>query len=312
MEKILVTGASGQLGAELVAALRAKYGEKQVISSDIKETPNDPNFLMLDILNKTRLREIVIEHKVTQIYHLAAILSASGEWDPKKTWNVNLNGLLTILNLGQEGLIDKIFFPSTIAVHGLNTPKQNTPQFTDFTPSTVYGISKITGELWCNYYHKRYGVDVRSLRYPGIISWKTKPHGGTTDYAVEIFYDAIEKGSYECFLQEDTMLPMMYIDDAISGTLQLMDADKEKLSLRTSYNLAAVSFTPSQISQLIKDKMPDFNISYKPDFRQAIADSWSQTIDDSYARKDWGWKPKFDLNDIVDMMLEKLNIKLKQ
>ncbi len=310
MEKVLVTGASGQLGSELVAALREKYGVMQVISSDIKETNDDPNFLMLDILNKTRLREIVVEHKVTQVYHLAAILSASGEWDPKKTWNVNLNGLLSILNLGRDGLINKIFFPSTIAVHGPHTPKQDTPQFTDFTPSTVYGISKVTGELWCNYYHQRYGVDVRSIRYPGIISWKTKPHGGTTDYAVEIFYDAIEKGTYECFLKEDTMLPMMYIDDAINGTIQLMDADKEKLSLRTSYNLAAVSFTPKQISDLIKQKMDNFSISYKPDFRQAIADSWSQTIDDNYARKDWNWNPKYDLEDIVETMLKNLNIKL--
>ncbi len=311
MEKILVTGGAGQLGSELILALRLKYGTENVILSDIKESNNDPNFMMLDILNKVRLREIVEDHGITQIYHLAAILSASGEWDPKKTWNVNMNGLISVLNLAKDGLIKKIFFPSTIAIHGQYTPKQNTPQFTDFSPSTVYGISKISGELWCNYYHNRYGVDVRSVRYPGIISWKTKPHGGTTDYAVEIFYDAIEKGSYECFLSAETKLPMMYIDDAIRATLELMENPAENIKIRTSYNLAAVSFTPAEIAKKIQERLPKFSIQYKPDFRQEIANSWSQSIDDSLARTDWGWNHNFDLDDITDTMISNLKIKLQ-
>ncbi len=308
MEKILVTGSSGQIGLELVDALRDKYGEDNVLASDIKENTNDdPYFVMLDILNKQRLIEIVTDHKITQIYHLAAILSAHGEWNPKKTWNVNLNATLHVLNLAKEGLIKKIFFPSTIAVHGPNTPKKQTNQFTDFSPETVYGMSKITGELWCNYYHKNYGVDVRSIRYPGIIGWKNKPQGGTTDYAVEIFYDAVEKGAYECFLGKDTRLPMMYIDDAIRGTLELMEAPAENVKIRTSYNLAAVSFTPDELTALIKERMPSFVMSYKPDQRQQIADGWSQSIDDSEARKDWNWNHKYGVKDIVNVMLDNLS-----
>lgn len=311
MEKILVTGAVGQIGTDLVQALRDKYSVEQVLSTDIKKNPDDPNYEMLDILNEQRLREIIQDQKITQIYHLAAILSASGEWNPEKTWNINFSGFMTLLDLCNELGVEKFFFPSTIAVHGPTTPKVNTPQFTDLSPETVYGISKVSCELWANYYHKRYGIDARSIRYPGIIGWKALPHGGTTDYAVEIFHDALKKGKYTCFLSKDTRLPMMYIDDSIRATIELMDAPANKLNIRTSYNIAAVSFTPEEIANEIKKHIPSFRIEYKPDFRQAIADSWSESIDDSHARKDWGWQPEYNLEKIVKEMLLQLEKTIK-
>jgi nucleoside-diphosphate-sugar epimerase len=263
-------------------------------------------FEFLDILNNQRLREIVDDHKINQIYHLAAILSASGEWNPIKTWNINLNGLLAILELAKEKEMDKVFFPSTIAVFGNTTPRINTPQDVPLLPSTVYGMSKSSGELWCSYYHTKYGLDVRSLRYPGIIGWQSLPAGGTTDYAVEIFHAALKEGHYECFLEENTRLPMMYMDDAIKATVDLMHAPKDQISIRYGYNLAAFSFTPSEIAAEIQKHIPGFTISYKPDFRQAIASSWSESIDDSMARKDWNWQPKYSLATMTADMIEQL------
>jgi nucleoside-diphosphate-sugar epimerase len=286
--KILVTGANGQIGRVLTEALRNVYGNDAVLATDITklETTKEP-FEFLDILNNQRLREIVEDHKITQIYHLAAILSANGEWNPIKTWNINLNGLLAILELAREKEMDKIFFPSTIAVFGKTTPRINTPQDVPLLPTTVYGMSKSTGELWCNYYFQRYGVDVRSLRYPGIIGWQSLPAGGTTDYAVEIYHEALKNGKYECFLAENTRLPMMYMDDAIKATIDLMSAPKADIHVRYGYNLAAMSFSPAEIAQEIKKHIPNFEITYKPDFRQDIAASWTESIDDSKARTDW-------------------------
>jgi len=306
--KILVTGANGQIGRVLTEALRNVYGNDAVLATDITklETTKEP-FEFLDILNNQRLREIVEDHKITQIYHLAAILSANGEWNPIKTWNINLNGLLAILELAREKEMDKIFFPSTIAVFGKTTPRINTPQDVPLLPTTVYGMSKSTGELWCNYYFQRYGVDVRSLRYPGIIGWQSLPAGGTTDYAVEIYYEALKNGKYECFLAENTRLPMMYMDDAIKATIDLMSAPKADIHVRYGYNLAAMSFSPAEIAQEIKKHIPNFEITYKPDFRQDIAASWTESIDDSKARTDWKWKPDFDLEKMTIDMLSHLS-----
>jgi nucleoside-diphosphate-sugar epimerase len=306
--KILVTGANGQIGRVLTEALRNVYGNDAVLATDITklETTKEP-FEFLDILNNQRLREIVEDHKITQIYHLAAILSANGEWNPIKTWNINLNGLLAILELAREKEMDKIFFPSTIAVFGKTTPRINTPQDVPLLPTTVYGMSKSTGELWCNYYFQRYGVDVRSLRYPGIIGWQSLPAGGTTDYAVEIYHEALKNGKYECFLAENTRLPMMYMDDAIKATIDLMSAPKEDIQVRYGYNLAAMSFSPAEIAQEIKKHIPNFEITYKPDFRQDIAASWTESIDDSKARTDWKWKPDFDLEKMTIDMLSHLS-----
>jgi len=306
--KILVTGANGQIGRVLTEALRNVYGNDAVLATDITklETTKEP-FEFLDILNNQRLREIVEDHKITQIYHLAAILSANGEWNPIKTWNINLNGLLAILELAREKEMDKIFFPSTIAVFGKTTPRINTPQDVPLLPTTVYGMSKSTGELWCNYYFQRYGVDVRSLRYPGIIGWQSLPAGGTTDYAVEIYHEALKNGKYECFLAENTRLPMMYMDDAIKATIDLMSAPKADIHVRYGYNLAAMSFSPAEIAQEIKKHIPNFEITYKPDFRQDIAASWTESIDDSKARSDWKWKPDFDLEKMTIDMLSHLS-----
>ena len=309
MEKILITGAVGQIGTDLVEALRKKYSIEQVLSTDIRKNPEDPNYEMLDILNEQRLREIIQDHKITQIYHLAAILSASGEWNPEKTWNVNFTGFMTLLDLCKELKIGKFFFPSTIAVHGPTTPKIKTPQHTDLTPETVYGISKVSCELWANYYHKKFGVDVRSIRYPGIIGWKALAQGGTTDYAVEIFHEALKQEAYTCFLKKDTRLPMMYIDDSIRATIELMDAPSHKLNIRTSYNIAAVSFTPAEIAAEIKKHIPGFKMKYEPDFRQEIANSWSESIDDTHSKEDWGWNPKYNLDKIVAEMLLRLKNK---
>ncbi|HMQ07292.1 MAG TPA: NAD-dependent epimerase/dehydratase family protein [Saprospiraceae bacterium] len=307
-DKILVTGANGQIGKVLTQSLRMEYGTDRVIASDIVKSAedNDP-YVFLDILNETRLYEIIEDHAITQIYHLAAILSASGEWNPVKTWNINLNGLLTILKLAKEKNIEKVFFPSTIAVFGHTTPRMDTQQHVPMTPETVYGISKVAGELWCNYYHLKYGIDVRSLRYPGIIGYQSIPHGGTTDYAVEIFHEMLKGNTYTCFLKEDTRLPMMYIPDAISATIQLMQAPSSQITVRTSYNLAAMSFTPKEIFEEIKKHLPQATIRYKPDFRQEIAAAWTESIDDSRARSDWNWNHAYDLPRMTEDMI--INIK---
>ena len=311
-DKILITGANGQLGRVLAARLRAKYGKDNVLATDIKEPDFDNYpFEFLDILNKKRFAEVIKDHKITQIYHLAAILSANGEWDPKKTWNVNFNAVLNILAITEEAGIKRFFYPSTIAVFGKTTPRQMTPQHCPLLPETVYGISKATGEYWCNYFYKRYKLDVRSLRYPGIVGYQSLPEGGTTDYAVEIFHAAIKGEKYMCFLDADTRLPMMYIEDAIRGTIELMDDRHENISIRSSYNLAAMSFTPNEIYQEIKKYYPNFEIEYKPDFRQKIAESWTESIDDSYARKDWNWNHQYDLQEMVKTMIKELRNILK-
>ena len=309
-EKILVTGATGQIGTVLTEALREAYGHDNVLATDIKKPEHHTGlFEMLDILNTQRITEIVDDYQITTIYHLAAILSASGEWNPQKTWNVNMNGLLSILELARAQGIQKVFFPSTIAVFGTTTPRINTPQHTVMTPATVYGISKASGELWCKYYHDRFGLDVRSVRYPGIISYQSMPGGGTTDYAVDIFHQAILHGRYTCFLEADTRLPMMYMDDSIRATLELMAAPSDQIKERTSYNLAAMSFTPAELAAAIQKHMPEFTIDYAPDQRQAIAASWTESIDDSPARRDWGWKHHFDLDTMTTEMLHQLRKK---
>jgi threonine 3-dehydrogenase len=305
--KILVTGANGQIGRVLTEELRKTYGDDAVLATDItKLVANQDPFEFLDVLNQQRLREIVEDYNITQIYHLAAILSANGEWNPIKTWNINLNGLLAVLDLAREKEMDKVFFPSTIAVFGKTTPIANTPQDVPLLPSTVYGMSKATGELWCNYYHQKYGLDVRSLRYPGIIGWQSLPSGGTTDYAVEIYHEAIKHGRYECFLEHDTRLPMMYMSDAIKATIDLMQAPMENIKLRYGYNLAAMSFTPAEIANEIRKHYPDFEITYKPDFRQAIAKSWTESIDDTQARANWQWRPQYDLESMTVDMIKNL------
>ncbi len=307
--KILITGANGQVGTALAAALRKKYGTDKVLCTDIRKPKEEHGpFEMLDILNVQRMSEVIEDHHITQVYHLAAILSANGEWNPKKTWNVNLNGQLSILELAHQYQMDKVFFPSTIAVFGSTTPREGTPQHTAAEPSTVYGMSKLAGELWCQYYHSRYEVDVRSLRYPGIIGWQSHPGGGTTDYAVEIFHEAIKSGQYTCYLRENATLPMLYMDDAIRATIELMDAPAEKISIRTSYNLAGVSLSPKSLYDEIKKYFPDFKIKYEVDFRQQIADTWSESIDDSIARNDWGWKEQFDTARIAEDMIKHLRL----
>ncbi|MBK8503613.1 MAG: NAD-dependent epimerase/dehydratase family protein [Saprospiraceae bacterium] len=309
---ILVTGANGQIGTILTRTLRKIYGKEQVIASDIiRPNYDDDPFLMLDILNVQRIREIIEDFEITEIYHLAAILSANGEWNPLKTWNVNLNGLLSILDLAREYKLEKVFFPSTIAVHGSTTPKVDTPQDAPLLPGTVYGMSKLAGENWCNYYHQRYDLDVRSLRYPGIIGHDSLPGGGTTDYAVEIFYAALQQGHYTCFLRPDTRLPMMYMDDAMRATTELMAANSSKISNRTGYNVTGMSFTPLELAEAIRQHIPNFSIDYKPDFRQAIADSWSQSIDDTKARQDWGWQPEYNLEKMTADMIFYLNQSIK-
>lgn len=307
---ILITGANGQIGTVLADALRLAYGEDNVLATDIKKPEASTGlFEMLDILNVQRIIEIVGDYKITTIYHLAAILSASGEWNPQKTWNVNLNGFLSILELARAEGLKKVFFPSTIAVFGPTTPRERTPQHAPMVPATVYGISKTTGELWSDYYFNRYGLDVRSVRYPGIISYQSMPGGGTTDYAVDIFHQALQLQQYTCFLEANTRLPMMYMDDAIRATLELMAAPAEDIKIRTSYNLAAMSFTPAELAAEIKKHIPDFNIIYKPDHRQEIAASWTESIDDSEARKDWGWKHHYDIESMTIDMLDHLKKK---
>ena len=307
---ILVLGASGQIGTELTQKLRKTYGNANVIASDIRKGSEElmasGPFEIIDATDKQTILETVVKYKVTQVYLLAAMLSATAEKMPQKAWNLNMNSLLAVLDLAKEKHIEQVYWPSSIAVFGPLTPKENTPQQTVMQPSTVYGISKVSGEFWCNYYHEKFGVDVRSLRYPGIISWKTKPGGGTTDYAVDIYFKALEEQKFECFLSENTRLPMMYMNDAVDATIQLMQAKPKDVKIRTSYNLSAIDFTPKEIAQEIKKHIPDFEISYNPDFRQAIADSWPSSIDDSEARKDWNWKHNFDLKSMTEDILNSL------
>ncbi|MEN8856498.1 MAG: NAD-dependent epimerase/dehydratase family protein [Flavobacteriaceae bacterium] len=313
---ILILGASGQIGGELTEKLRNIYGSNHVIASDIRNgndaLMNSGPFEIIDATDKDGILEVVHKYKVTQIYLLAAMLSVTGEQFPQKAWDLNMSSLLAVLDIAKEKHVHQVYWPSSIAAFGPTTPKNNTPQKTIMEPSTVYGISKISGEFWCNYYYEKFGVDVRSLRYPGIISWKSKPGGGTTDYAVDIFFKAIEEGAYECFLGENTRLPMMYMEDAVNATIKLMQADAKDIKVRTSYNLSAIDFTPKELATQIQQFLPDFKITYKPDFRQQIADSWPQTIDDSEARKDWNWSHKFDLssmaNDIIkNLQAQKIN-----
>ena len=309
-EKILVIGASGQIGVELTLALRKLYGNSNVVASDLREEnellKGSGPYVSLDVMNKEMLHVQVIRQNFTQVYLLAAILSATGEKNPGLAWNLNMQGLLNVLDIAREEKLHKVYWPSSIAVFGPTSPKKECPQQTIIEPTTVYGISKYAGEFWCNYFFQRYGVDVRSLRYPGLISYKSAPGGGTTDYAVEIFHEALEEKKYECFLNPDTYLPMMYMPDAIRATIELMEAPASKISVRTSYNISAMSFSPKEISAEIKKFIPEFEISYKPDYRQKIADSWPQSIDDSKARSDWGWKPEYDLPKMTRDMLENL------
>jgi nucleoside-diphosphate-sugar epimerase len=311
-EKILVIGASGQIGVELTLALRQIYGNAQVIASDLREQnpllEGTGPFVALDVMNKEMLHVQVIRQNITQVYLLAALLSATAEKNPNLAWNINMTALLHVLDVAREEKLHKVYWPSSIAVFGPTSPKKNCPQQTIIEPTTVYGISKYAGEFWCHYYHQRYGVDVRSLRYPGLISYKASPGGGTTDYAVEIFHEALEMGRYECFLKEDTYLPMMYMPDAIRATLELMEAPAKKISVRHSYNVHAMSIAPRDLAQAIRSKLPDFSITYRPDYRQQIAESWPQSIDDAVARNDWGWKPEYDLHKMTADMFANLAI----
>lgn len=310
-DKILVIGASGQIGVELTLALRKRYGNLNVVASDLREEnpllKGSGPYVSLDVMNKEMLHVQVIRQNITQIYLLAAILSATGEKNPNLAWHLNMQGLLNVLDIAREEKLHKIYWPSSIAVFGPTSPKQHCPQQTIIEPSTVYGISKYAGEFWCKYYHNRYGVDVRSLRYPGLISYKSEPGGGTTDYAIEIFNGALEDKKYRCFLKEDTFLPMMYMPDAIRATLELMDAPADKISVRTSYNISGMSFSPKEIGAEILKLIPDFKLSYAPDYRQAIADSWPQSIDDTVASGDWGWKPQYNLPKMAADMIENLS-----
>ncbi|WP_338357837.1 NAD-dependent epimerase/dehydratase family protein [Yeosuana marina] len=314
--KILIIGACGQIGSELTYKLRSLYGDKNVIASDISYTNldivNSGIFEIVDAQDYESVKVCVEKYRIDTVYLMAAMLSATGEKYPMQAWDLNMNSLFHVLNLAKAKFIKKVFWPSSIAIFGSTTPKDNTPQYTIVEPSTVYGITKQTGERWCEYYHKKYAVDVRSLRYPGIISWKTLPGGGTTDYAVDIYHKAVTEKKYECFLKEDTELPMMFMDDAIKATVDIMSSDKADIKIRSSYNLSAISFTPEDVAQSIKAFIPDFEITYKPDSRQEIADSWPKSIDDSQARQDWNWKHKFSLEDITKEMLMQLNEKYKE
>jgi len=309
-DKILVVGACGQIGVELTLQLRKMYGEAAVIASDLREEhpllKGTGPYISLDIMNKETLHVLVLRYNITQVYLLAAILSATGEKNPLLAWHINMQSLLNVLDVAKEENLHKVYWPSSIAVFGPNTPKNYTQQHTVIEPATIYGISKFAGERWCDYYWQRYGVDVRSLRYPGIISYKSQPGGGTTDYAIEIFHEARAKGHYECFLKEDTYLPMMYMPDAIRATTDLMHADADKITVRSSYNLNGISFSPKEISDEIRKHLPEFTMSYKPDSRQQIADTWPASIDDSAARSDWHWKPEFDLERITRDMLQNI------
>ena len=308
--KILIIGACGQIGTELTLALRAKYGNDNVIASDIREGNNElmqsGPFEIADATNFNQIEDLVARYNIDEIYLMAAMLSATAEKFPMKGWELNMNSLFHVLNIAKEKKVSKVFWPSSIAVFGSTSPKEETPQTTVMEPSTVYGISKQAGERWCEYYFKKYGVDVRSVRYPGLISYKTLPGGGTTDYAVEIYHEALKQKRYTSFLSEDTSLPMMFMDDAIRATISIMEAPAENIRVRSSYNLSALSFTPKVLAESIKAEIPEFEIAYAPDFRQAIADSWPSSIEDSEARADWGWKHEFDLQKMTREMLEGL------
>jgi nucleoside-diphosphate-sugar epimerase len=314
MEKILVIGCSGQIGSELTLALRKIYGDANVVATDIrfpsKEISESGPFEIMDVLDETRLHGIVSRYNISQIYHLAAILSGNAEKKPLGSWNINMNSLMNVLELARELKLKRVFWPSSIAVFGPSTPRFDTPQFTIMEPNTVYGISKLAGERWIEYYYYKYGVDTRSLRYPGLISYKTEAGGGTTDYAVEIFYEAIRQKKYECFLGPESSLPMMFMPDAIQATIDLMEASSSKLSLRSSYNIAGISFNPRQLSDEIRKHIPDFEIAYTPDFRQAIADSWPSSIDDTVAKKDWGLTAEYDLEKMTEVMIREIRKKL--
>ena len=314
-ERILIIGSSGQIGTELVMELRRMYGNENVIASDIRDSSdqvmNSGPFETLDIMDESLLREIVKKYKVTQVYLLAALLSATAEQNIELGWRLNMRSHSHVLDLAKNGLIKKIFWPSSIAVFGPTTPMENTPQYTIMEPNTVYGITKQAGERWNEYYFNKFGVDIRSVRYPGLIGWKAAPGGGTTDYAVDIFHQAIQHGKYESFLSENTGLPMMYMPDAIRATIELMEAPLDKIKIRSSYNLAGISFTPKQISDEIKKHISDFEITYSPDFRQSIADSWPTSIDDTHAQKDWGWNLEYNLEKMTSNMMKNLKNKYK-
>jgi len=308
--KILIIGACGQIGTELTTKLRSIYGNDNVIASDIRKLNNDivnnGIFEVINALDYNQIEHLIEQYQITDVYLMAALLSATAEKNPAFAWDLNMNSLFHVLNLAKAKKIKKIFWPSSIAVFGPTTPRENTPQYTIMEPTTVYGISKQTGERWCEYYHHKYGVDVRSVRYPGLISWTTEPGGGTTDYAVDIYHKALKNGSFECFLSEETKLPMMFMDDAIRATVEIMQVAPEALKIRSSYNLAGISFTPNEIVNEIKKHIPDFTVSYKPDFRQKIADSWPASIDDSCAGEDWGWNHQFEMDSMTKVMLENL------
>lgn len=314
-ERIIIIGANGQIGTELAVALRSAFGAKHVIGADINAPDNgDPEvpFETVDVLDRKSLHNVFTAHRPTQVYLLAAMLSATGEKHPREAWDLNINGLLNVLDLALEYGVGKVFWPSSIAVFGPHSVSTNTPQYTVMDPETVYGISKLAGERICAYYHKRYGLDVRSVRYPGIISWKTAPGGGTTDYAIHIFHEALKTNAYTCFLSADTALPMLYMDDAVRGTLALMDAPAEALTIRSSYNISGVSFTPAMLAAEIRTYLPGFEISYQSgDPRQAIADTWPESIEDTLARQEWAWAPQFDLRAITNTMITNLKEKYK-
>ena len=314
MKNILVIGASGQIGSDLVLELRKRFGNENVVASDIKQPMEDVlnggPFVELDVLDKNALEAVIDKYQITEIYHLAAILSGNAEKNPAWAWDINMRSLFNVLDLAKEKKLNKIFWPSSIAVFGPSTQTTNTPQDDVMDPNTVYGISKLAGERWCEYYFEKYGVDVRSIRYPGLISYKAEAGGGTTDYAVEIFYEAVKNGKYECFLKEDTTLPMMFMEDAINATISLMEAEADKIKIRSSYNLGGISFNPKGIAEELKNHVPEFEITYKPDFRQAIAESWPQSINEDITREHWGWKHKYDLKEMTKIMYEKIKEKL--
>lgn len=309
-ESILLLGSNGQVGTELALKLREIYGEGNVLPTDIREANEELKhsgpYKMLDAMDASAIAETVRERKVTQIYHLAALLSASAEKNPDLGWRLNMESLLSVLNIAKDNGVRRVFWPSSIAAFGPTTPKVDTPQVTVMEPTTVYGISKLAGERWAEYYWKKHGVDTRSIRYPGLISYKTEPGGGTTDYAIHIFHDALAGRNYTCFLEKDTRLPMLYMPDAVEGTLKLMEAPADSLSIRSSYNLTGFSFSPEELAGIVQQHIPQFSISYEPDFRQQIANTWPNSIDDSQARKDWGWEPQYSLEEMVSDMLEQI------
>lgn len=313
-ESIIIIGSNGQIGTELATALRIKYGENRVVTSDIRQAnaPSKGPFEIVNVLDKDLLQSIFEKYRPTQVYLLAAVLSAVGEQNPKMAWDLNMTGLLNVLDLSVRYQVKKVFWPSSIAVFGPHSPKEETPQYCIMDPNTVYGLSKEAGERWCEYYFNKYGLDVRSIRYPGLISWKTAPGGGTTDYAIHIFHEALSKGTYACFLSADTRLPMLYMEDAIRGTLQLMDTPAEDITIRSSYNLTGLSFTPADLADEIKRHIPEFSITYLDnDPRQAIANGWPSSINDEYARKDWNWKPQYDLSTLTKEMISNLKQNLE-